>query len=93
MTTRVLSSEPIAFILDAAPTVDAAETSIGVVTVNGSTIAAIDASLAGKVGEAPIDGIYYARRNAGWSSFTPPSPAAGLVIVTDMQVTVTATAG
>lgn len=66
MTTRVLSSEPVALLLDGDPTVAAAETSIGVVTVNGSTIAAIDASLAGKVEEAPEDGSTYGRKDGGW---------------------------
>lgn len=63
---RVLSSDPIAFVTDGPPAVSSAETTIEVVTVGGSTIAGIEGDLAGKVDEAPIDGTIYGRKDAGW---------------------------
>ncbi|MDI9598415.1 MAG: hypothetical protein QM323_02800 [Acidobacteriota bacterium] len=69
MTVRVLSRDPTAFFFDGAVTVDGGETSVDVVTVTGSTIAGIGASLAGKVSEAPNDG---QPRQGGAHRLRPP---------------------
>lgn len=65
-TQRILSSDPHILLLDGNAAVSLSTVTAAMVTVNGSTIAGLAGQVAGKVDEAPIDGIAYVRKDAGW---------------------------